>query len=193
MVCVWHGVAQVLSHSGKNVVADVFGGPLQLAGREDLQQVQVYVGPAKVGGVAKDRGCSPEGADHNGHLGTLGNFKDAVPEGLQMAGPTGIAFRKNGDARFVLFQNVYAFQNGFQSFPVVFPVDGLAQSFMHQFVYDEELVIFPLGNKGQLAFFGIDVEDEGVQQAEMVAHQEEAPFLGQLLQASGMNFDLEQG
>ena len=96
-------------------------GPLQLAGREDLQQVQVYVGPAKVGGVAKDRGCSPEGADHNGHLGTLGNFKDAVPEGLQMAGPTGIAFRKNGDARFVLFQNVYAFQNGFQSFPVVFP------------------------------------------------------------------------
>ena len=53
VVCVRHGVAQVLSHSGKNVVADVFGGPLQLAGREDLQQVQVYVGPAKVGGVGQ--------------------------------------------------------------------------------------------------------------------------------------------
>ena len=80
------------------------------------------------------------------------------------------------------------FKNGFQSFPVVFPVDGLAQSFMHQFVYNEEPVIFLLGNKRPTGFFGIDVEDEGVQQAEMVAHQEEAPFLGQLLQASGMNF-----
>ncbi len=60
--------------------------------------------------------------------------------------------------------------------------------------YDEELVIFPLGNKGQLAFFGIDVEDEGVQQAEMVCTpRRKRPFLGQLLQASGMNFDLEQG
>lgn len=76
----------------------------------------------------------------------------------------------------------------FKASRFVFPVDGLAQSFMHQFVYDEEPVIFPLGNKGQLAFFGIDVEDEGVQQTEMVAHQEEAPFLGQLLQAQWYEF-----
>ncbi len=96
-------------------------GPLQLAGREDLQQVQVYVGPAKVGGVAKDRGCSPEGADHNGHLGTLGNFKDAVPEGLQMAGPTGIAFRKTAMLALSCSRMSTHFKMVFKKLPGRFP------------------------------------------------------------------------
>ena len=193
VVCVWDGLAQVLCHSGKNTVADVLGRAFQLVHREDLQQVQVHVGPAEVGGVAEDGASSPKGADHNGHLGPLGNFKDAVPEGLQVTGPAGISLGKHGNARLVLLQNVYALQNGLQGLPVIFPVDGLAQGFVHQLVHDEQPVVFLLGDEGQLTFLSVDVENEGVQQAEVVTHQEEAPFPGQLLQAGGMDFDLEQG
>lgn len=64
---------------------------------------------------------------------------------------------------------------------------------MHQLVHQNQPVVLPLGDECQLTFLGVDVKNEGIQQTEMVAHQEKAAFPGQFLQARGVNLHLEQG
>ena len=70
---------------------------------------------------------TPQGTHHNGYLRFCGDFKYTVTEMMQLSVVMDIAFRKNRNRGFILFQNLNAVENGLQRFPVVFPVDGLAE------------------------------------------------------------------
>lgn len=115
-------------------------------------------------------------------LGLLGDLEHAVAEGLQGAILAGIALRKHGDAGLILSENLDAAQNGFQGLPVVFPVDGLAGGAVHQLVDHKEALIFLLGNECQLAVGQAVVQDQRIEQAQVVADQQEPGVPGHLFQ-----------
>ena len=109
LVWVWNWFTQVLGHDGVDVVANLPRCALELAGGDHFQQVQGYMGPAKAGGIVENGRGAPKGTDDNGDLGLLRDLKDAVAEWLQVTGPAGVAFREDGDAGPIRFQDVHTF------------------------------------------------------------------------------------
>ena len=106
---------------------------------------------------------------------------------VELAVLAGVALGKNADGCFVILQQLNALEDGFQGGAVIFPVDGLAENFVHDLAHDEQLLIFLLGDKGQLAFGEAVQQHAGVGDEQMVAHQHEPPLGGNLLQPLRVN------
>ena len=94
--------------------------------------MQLHVRVAKVLQIFENVPGVLDGAHHDGYIGLLGNFEDTGAEGVHLAVLAGVAFREGTDGNLVLLDELDAPQNGFQGLPVVFPVDGLAEDFVHE-------------------------------------------------------------
>ena len=87
---------------------------------------------------------------------------------------------KNWDSRWyapdekfgdILVQDPDTAFNGLQSFPVIFPVNGLAQHFVKELAHQKHIVHFPLGNKRQPTLGEGPQQHSRVNFVQVVAHQ----------------------
>ena len=115
-----------------------------------------------------------QGTYHNGNLGFGGDLKHAGAEVVKLSIQAGVALGEHADGNLILLDHLNAFEDGFQSLPVVFPVDHLAHELVHQVADDEHFRVLPLGNKGQLGLGEAAQQQNRVQNIQVVAHHQES-------------------
>ena len=134
-----------------------------------------------------------QGTYHDGHLGLQGDFEYAGAEVVELSIQTGVPLREHADGNLILLDHLNALEDGFQSLPVVFPVDHLAHELVHQVADDEHFRVFPLGNKGQLGLGEAAQQQNRVQNVQVVAHHQESALRGHQLLPLQINLHPEDG
>ena len=133
-----------------------------------------------------------QAADHNGDLGLGGDLKHPGAEMVDLSVVAGVALGEDTHGDLIRLQQLDAFQDGFQGLPVVFPVDVLAHDLVHQVADDEHMAVLLFGDKSQLGLGEGSQQHHRVQNAQMVAHQQEPALLGKLLRPLDIHLHAQQ-
>ena len=169
---------QILGHELVDPVGKLYGGQaFVFLGVDDGQQPQIHGAGPKVKEIVQHQRNIPHGADHDGHLGLGGDLEDAGTEVVQLLVGLDVAFREDGDGHLVLLDELDALENGLQSLPVIFPVDGLAQQLMHDLAHQEHGAGLPLGDECQLTFGEECTQRHRIQVMDVIAYQQESALL----------------